>query len=51
MEVLQTLGRTVQLSLDFSEGRGGDSEVTHQFQSVDMIRVNVLHDVSVHHPL
>jgi len=51
MEVLQTLGRAVQLSLDFSGGGGGDSEVTHQFQSVGMIRVNVLHDVSVHHPL
>jgi len=51
MKVLQTLGRAVQLLLDFSEGGGGDSEVTHQFQSVGMIRVDVLHDVPAHHPL
>jgi len=51
MEVLQALGRAVQLLSDFSEGSGGDSEGTHQFQSVGTIPVDILHDVPVHHPL
>jgi len=51
VHVLQTLGCTVQLSLDFSGRSGGEREATHQFQSVGVILANVLHDVPMAHPL
>ena len=51
MKVLQTLGRPVQLLSRLSEGSSGGSEVTHQFQSVSVIVVDVLHDVPMRHPL
>ena len=41
----------MQLLSHFSEGRGGGSEVTCQFQSVGGVLFDVLHDVSVFHPL
>ena len=51
MQVLQTLGRAVQLPLDFSEGSSEESEVTDQLQSVCVILADVLHYVPIHHPL
>ena len=51
MEVLQTLGSSVQLLSQFSDGNGGKSEGTHQFQPICVVVFNVLHDVSMRHPL
>jgi len=51
VEVFQTLCRPVQLPSHFSEGNDGESEVVYQFQSVDGIFLDVLHDVPVSHPL
>jgi len=51
MQIHQTLGCAVQLLLDFSEGSGEESEVTHQIQSVGVILPNVFHDVPMAHPL
>ena len=51
MEVLQTLSCPVQLLPQFSEGSEGESEGTHQLQSVGVVLLNVLHDVPMHHPL
>ena len=45
MEVLETLGCTVQLPPHFSEGCGGESETTYKLQSVDVIISNELHNV------
>jgi len=51
VEILQTLGRTMQLPSPFSGVSGGESEITHQFQSVGMMTFNVFHDGPVPHPL
>ena len=51
VEVLQTLSCPVQLLSHFCEGSGMDCTVTYQFQSVDVISSEVLHNVSVRHPL
>jgi len=48
MEILQTLGRPMQLLSHFSDESGGRSEVTHQSQSVDVVNFNVVHDGPVH---
>ena len=50
MEVLQTLGRPGQLLPCFSEEDCVESEVAYQFQSVDVIISNEVHDIPVRHP-
>lgn len=50
MEILQTLGRAVQLSPYFSGGGSQGGGVTYQIQPVGMIIFNILHDVTVVHP-
>ena len=45
------MSRPVQLSLYLSGGSGGKSvKVTYEFQSVDAIVFNVVHDVPAYHP-
>jgi len=51
VEVLETLGCTVQLPPHFSEGCGGKSEATYKFQSVGVIVFNELHNIPTRHPL
>jgi len=51
MEVLQTLSCPVQLLPHISKGSGREKEVVYQFESVDGVNFDVLHDISVRHPL
>jgi len=51
MEVLQTLGCSVQLLSHFGGGSGRESGVTYQLQSVSRIGLNELHDIAALHPL
>ena len=51
MEIPQTLSCPVQLLSYMSKGSGGGSKVTYEFQPVDMIIPDILHDVPMHHPL
>jgi len=51
VQVFQTLGCTVQLSLNLSRRSSREREVMHQFQSVGVILADVLHDVPMTHPL
>jgi len=51
MEVPETLSRPIQLLSHFSEGICKESAVTYQFQSVDLVGFNVVHDGPVSHPI
>lgn len=50
MKVLQTLSRSVQLLSNLQHREHRKTGETYQFQPVDVIEFDILHDVPVHHP-
>ena len=51
MEVLQALSGPVQLLSQFSEESGGEGQDTNQVQPISVVLFDVIHDVSMSHPL